>query len=56
MLTQVDSNGFTLTMMEGIIDYRKDAATAVTKDDMYIVTKRGQKNIRETTVGCQLLV
>ena len=37
--------------MEGIIDYRKEAATAVTKDDMYIVTKNGQKNIRKTTVG-----
>ena len=43
-------------MMKVIIDYCKDAATAVTKDDMYIVTKSGQKRIRKTTVGCQLLV
>ena len=45
MLTQADSDGFTLTVMKGIIDYQKYAATYVTKDDMYIVTKRGQKNI-----------
>ena len=56
MLTQVDSDRFTLTMMEGIIDYWKDAATSVTKDDMYIVTKRGQKKIQNTIVGWQLLV
>ena len=42
--------------MEGIIYYRKDAATAATKDDMYIVTKCGQKKIQKTTVGYQLLV
>ena len=56
MLSQVDYYGLTLTMMEGIIDYQKDAATAVTKDDMYIVTNRGQKEIWKTTVGWQLLV
>ena len=56
MLNQVDSDGFTLTIMGGSIDYRKDAATAITKDDMYIITKRGQKKIKKTTVGWQLLV
>ena len=45
MLTQVGSDGFTPTMMESIIDYRKESVMAVTKDDMYIVTKRGQKMI-----------
>jgi hypothetical protein len=56
MLTQVDSEGFTLTLMEGIIDYRKDAATAVTREDMYVVTRRGQKRLRKTTTGWKLLV
>ena len=56
MLTQVDSHGFTLTTMEEIIDYWKDVATDVTKDNMYIVTKRGQKNIQKTTVVWQILV
>ena len=45
MPIQVDSDGLKLTMMQGIIDYRKDAATAVTKENMYIVTKRVQKKI-----------
>ena len=56
MLTQVDSGGFTITMMEWIIDYQKDVATAITKDDMYFVTKRGKNNILNTTLGWQLLV
>ena len=56
MLTQVDSDGFTLTMMTGIIDYWKDVETSVTKDGKYIATKCGQKNIRETTVVWQLMV
>ena len=56
MLTQVDSEGFSLTMMEGIIDYRKDAATAVSKDDQWVVTRRGQKRRRKTTCGWKLLV
>ena len=56
MLPQVDSNGFTLTMMEGIIDYREDVVTDVTKDDMYIVTKRGQKKILKRTAGWKSLV
>ena len=33
MLTQVDSDGFSLTMLEGIIDYRKDESQAVSKAD-----------------------
>ena len=49
ILTQVDSDGFTLTMMERIIDYRKDMATAVNKDVTYIITKRVQKKIQKTT-------
>ena len=56
MLTQVDSDGFTMTMMAGIIDYKKDHATAVPKNDMYVVTSRGQKRLRKTTVGWKLLI
>ena len=33
MLTQVDSDGFTLTMMDGIIDYERDDAVAIPKSD-----------------------
>ena len=56
MLTQVYSDVFTLTMMEGIIDYWKEGAMATTKDNIYIVTMRSQNNIQKTTVGWQLLV
>ena len=56
MLAQIYSDGFTLTMMERTLDYRKDVAMSVTKDGMYIVTKRGQKKTRKNTVGWQLLV
>jgi hypothetical protein len=38
MLTQVDSDGYSITMMDGIIDYRKDDAVAVAKSDNYVVT------------------
>jgi hypothetical protein len=56
MLTQVDSDGFSTSLMEGIIDYRKDETTAVSKADMHIVMRRGQKKLRKTTVGWKLLV
>jgi len=56
MLTQVDSDGFSLTMMEAIIDYRKDDAIAVPKIDKYLITSSGQKRQRKTTVGWSLLV
>ena len=43
MLAQVDSDGFTMTMVGDIIDHKKDAATAVSKDDMYVTTHRSNK-------------
>ena len=56
MLTQVDSDGFTLTMMDGIIDYERDDAVVIPKSDAYVVTRRGRKRHRRTTVGWKLLV
>ena len=56
MLTQVDSDGYSLTMMKGIIDYKRDDSVAIPKSDMYVVTKRGQKKMRKTTIGWKLLV
>ena len=56
MLSQVDEDGFSMTMMECIIDHKMDAATAVPKDDKYIVTRRGQKKLRKTTTGWKLLI
>eukprot|EP00957_Ditylum_brightwellii_P079243 6026568-Ditylum_brightwellii.AAC.1 len=42
--------------MESIVDYKKDEAVAVDKNDMYVVTPRGQKRARKTTQGWRLLV
>ena len=43
MLTQVDKNGFSLSLMEVIVDYKRDNAMAFSKDDKYLVTRHGQK-------------
>ena len=55
-LTQVDSDGLSRTMMKAIICHQKDEATAVSKSDKYVVTKRGQKKLRKTTCGWKLLI
>ena len=51
MLTQVDSDGFTLALMEGIIDYKHDDLIAIPKADKYITTGRGQRRLRKTMAG-----
>ena len=56
MLTQVDSDGFTMNMMEGIVDHKIDTDVAVSKLDMYVVTSRGQRRLGKTTCGWKLLV
>jgi hypothetical protein len=55
-LTQVDADGYSITMMDAIIDYRKDDSIAVPKSDKHLVTKRRQRKLRKTTVGWSLLV
>ena len=56
MITQVDSDGFSSPLMKGIIDYRKDEAVAIDKQDMYVITKSGQRRLRKTTQGWKLLI
>ena len=56
MLTKVDSDGFSLALMEGIIDYKRDDSIAIPKADKYITTGRGQRRLRKTTEGWKLLV
>ena len=56
MLTQVDSEGYSTTLMQGIVDFKKDDAVAVSKPDMYVVTPRGQRRMRKTTQGWKLLI
>ena len=45
MLTQVNVNGYSLTLMEGIVDYSKDKSMAVSKEDKHITIKSGQQRL-----------
>jgi hypothetical protein len=56
MLSQVDPDGFSTSLMDAIVDYLKDAVTAVEKADVFVVTRRGQKKWRKITCGWQLLI
>ena len=56
ILTQVDSEGYSMTMMDGIVDHRVDPSQAVPKEEKYVQTKRGQKRLCVTTSGWTLLV
>ena len=56
MLTQVDSEGYSMTLMDGIINHRKDESKAVPKIDQYVITRSGQRRQRKTTSGWELLV
>jgi hypothetical protein len=56
MLTQVDSDGDSTTILKVIIDYRKDEAVAVPEADKYVYTSSGQKRLQKTTVGWLLLI
>ena len=37
-LTQVDSDGYSLTIIKGIIDYKRYNAVPIQKRDMYVIT------------------
>ena len=56
ILLQVDHEGYSITLMVGIVDYKKDESVAVSKRDQWVVTKRGQRRMRRTTAGWQFLV
>jgi hypothetical protein len=56
MLTQVDSDGYSTTILKAIIDYRKDEAVAVSKADKYVYTSSGQSRLRKTTIGWSMLI
>ena len=42
--------------MDGVIDYERDNAIVIPRSDAYVVTRRGRKRHRRTTVGWKLLV
>ena len=41
MLTQVDSDGMSTTLMEAIVDHQRDEAKALHHQDKYVQTKNG---------------
>ena len=43
MLPQVDSDGYSLSLMDSIIDHQRDPSQAIPKEDKYITTKSGKK-------------
>ena len=55
MLSQVDSDGYSLSLIQGIVDHRSNSS-AVPKSEKYIITQSGQRRLRQTTVGWKLLV
>ena len=56
MLTQVDLDGYSLSLMDSIIDHQRDPSQAIPMEDKYIMTKSGQKRLRKTTKGWRLLI
>ena len=43
------------TLFDSIIDYKKDD-TAISKADRWVITKRGRRKLRQSTIGWKLLV
>jgi hypothetical protein len=51
ILSQVDSDGYSTTLVQGIVDYKKDELTAVSKADKWVVTAQGQRQLQKSTAG-----
>eukprot|EP00957_Ditylum_brightwellii_P117121 8932870-Ditylum_brightwellii.AAC.1 len=56
MLTQVEYEGFTTTMMEGIINHDRSENTAFHIRDKYVRTYSNQKILRKSTAGWKLQI
>ena len=55
MLTRVDRDGFSVTLLEAIIDYKKDES-AINIADKYIITPKRRKTLCRTTQSWKLKV
>ena len=40
MIKQVDSDGYSLTMIKGIINYKRDDVVAIPKTNVYVLTNQ----------------
>ena len=56
MLTQVDSDGMSTTLMEAIVDHQRDDEKALQHHDKYVQTKNGRRHLRKTMKGWELLI
>ena len=56
MLIQVYLDGYSLSLMNSIIDYQQDPSQAIPIEDKYITTKSGQRRLQKTTKGWKLLI
>ena len=54
MLTQVDLDGYSISLMDSIIDHHTDPSQAIPIEDKYIRTKSGQRRLCKTTKGWKL--
>ena len=55
LLSQVDDEGFTLTVFDSILEHTKDDS-AIEKKDLYFRTRSGTRRMRKTTCGWKFLV
>ena len=56
MLTQVDSDGYSLSLMDSIVDHCKDPSEAIPIEEKCITTKSGQRRLCKTMKGWELLI
>ena len=56
MLAQIDLDGFTLKLMEGVVDHKVDHALAISKADKWVYNRHGRRHLCKTTTGWWLLV
>ena len=55
MVCKFEYEVFILTLMEWIIDYKKDYRVLVSMSDKYVITYRGRRDLRKTA-SCKLLL
>ena len=56
MLAQVDWDGVTIQLMDGVVDHKVDCALAVSKTDKWVYSHHGRWRLHKTTIGWWLLV
>ena len=55
MYSSLDENGFSKLILDTILEHAKDNS-ATDKADKYIITKKGRRRLRKSTIGWKILV